>query len=274
MAEIFGNLGRLPSTFEENVGGRVLGSPSHVHVVYIRMALTLLIWLMATAGAFLAWRRRRLDARLVVLGVAPFLSLLLQSYDGEALIRAFLLGLPASVAAAAILLGPSQRGQHAVRGSAFASKVMPVVLTCVLLVLVPVSLVAKYGGESYESVTRGELRAAAWIQARLRPGDLVTTIAPEDAVRSDHAADVDFVTALDQFEAGRLRFVTGLMSKHSGQRFLVLTPSQQAYGTYVAGLEPGWYKDLLRNLARSPDFRPVHQDGRTYVFELRAGVHG
>jgi len=290
LAQLFGGAGDLGATVNDNVGGRVLGSVSHERVIFARMALSLLVWALAGVGVLVAWRKKRLDARLVVLGAAPFLSLLLQSYGGEGLIRVFLFALPASAGAAALLF-VSARSRP---GRAVAA----LALGALLLALIPFSLLAKYGGESYEAASHSELRAGSWIHRHTRTDDLVASIAPEGTLRWLGVGQVDFVTMQhqfvavgrwqvrnsksapstpryqDQFVAGGISGVRDLMLAHTGRRYLVLTPSQYAYGTYVAGFQPGWEARALRYLATSPDFRLVYRDGPSVVYELKADGNG
>lgn len=223
-----------------------------------------LSWTLAGLGVLIAWRRKMLDVRIIVLGGAPLLSLGLQGYGGEGLIRVFLFVLPAASAAGALVFTVDRRGwRRALVGS---------ILTVTLMVLIPLSIVAKYGGESFESVSEDELRAAAWVHQNAQPDDLVASIAPAGFLRSKAIGSVDYVPALDRFETGNLDTVLELMSEHDGRRFLVVTRSQFAYGTYVSGLPEGWETDLLEDLDESPLFRLVHRDGESLVYLLKEEV--
>jgi hypothetical protein len=263
LPELFGDAGNVSGNMTDNVGERVRGHPSHQDVVYVRMGLTVLLGLFAALGVMLAWRKRSLDPRLVVLGLAPFASLGLQSYGGEGLIRAFLFVLPASAAGAALYLTSVRLGK--------TRFLTPVLVGTLLVVLLPAALVAKYGGEAYESATRAELRATAWLHENVEPGDMVASMAPAGYLRSSLVGEVDYVPALDEFETGSLRSVTALMRDHEGRRFLVITRSQYAYGAYVTGLKPGWQRQLIADLDRSPLYRLVHVDGTSRIYQLRGG---
>jgi hypothetical protein len=202
-----------------------------------------------------------LDGRLVVLGIAPVLSLGLQSYGGEGLIRVFLFVLPAASGAGALVFFAARRRSLRLLSA--------MVLTVILLALVPISMLAKYGGEAFESVTPDELATAAWVHRNVRSGDLVASIAPAGLMRSDRVGEVDYVPALDDFTTGNLASVRQLMDQHDGQRFLVLTRSQYAYGSLVSGLPVGWQNELLRELAASRSFELVYQHGDNRVYQLK-----
>jgi hypothetical protein len=260
MDDIFGSAGKVSETIDDNVGDRMRGNVAHERVVYSRILLALGVWGLAALGCLIAWRRHRLDGRLVVLGAAPMCALVLQSYGGEGLIRVFLFVLPAAAGAAALVF-------FAARGG-WPRRLSRVALALLLVAVLPVSLLAKYGNESFEAVTPGELRMTAWLHEHTGPGDLVATIAPAGLLRSQRVGEVDYVPALDDFQTGNLTSVGALMRDHSGRRFLALSESQYAYGLHVTGLPRGWEQELLADLERSTRFILVYRDGTNIVYQL------
>ena len=260
MDDLFGDAGQVSSTLNDNVAERLQGNVAHERIVYARMAISALVWGLAGLGVLTAWRRRTLDARIVVLAAAPLLSLGLQSYGGEGLIRVFLFVLPVTAGAAALLFVSIQRPRR--------RQLVHVALAALLVALLPVSLIAKYGNESFESVSASELRTATWIHEHVRAGDLVASIAPAGLLRSGRVDEVDYVPALDNFETGDLPSVRKLMLEYDGNRYLVLSRSQYAYGNHVSGLPRGWQTALLADLEASTDFQLVHRDGSSVVYRL------
>jgi hypothetical protein len=255
---LLGDAGNVSRNLDDNVGGRLEGNPAHQEVIYARMAISAVPVLLAGLGIVLTWRRRVFDLRVVVLAAAPAATILLQSYGGEGLIRIFLFMLP-------LLAGASAYALLAPRGRV-GSVVASALLALLLVALGPLSVVTKYGSESFESVTPSERHAAAWVHARVRPGDLVASIAPAGWLRERRVGQVDFAPALDRFQTGDLKSVRSLMTSHEGQRFLVLSESQYAYGNQVSGLPKGWQVQLLADLDRARDFRLVYREGTTRVY--------
>ncbi len=258
---LLGDAGQVSHTLDDNVAERLAGNVAHQRVIFARMAISAVAAGLAALGVLLAWRRRQLDARVVVLTAAPMGAVLLQSYGGEGLIRVFLFMLPLLAGSAAFLLLAARR--PVTRGLVAAATVV------LLLAMIPVSILAKYGAESFESVSASERRAAAWVVDHARPGDLVASIAPAGYLRERGVGELDFAPALDRFQTGDLSSVRRLLADHEGHRYLVLSESQYAYGTQVSGLPQGWELELLDELEMSRDFRLVHSDGSTLVYLMR-----
>lgn len=248
--------GKVGGNLDDNVGARLQGNPAHQRIVYARMGMSALVAGLAVLGFLVARRRRVLDPRAVVLAVAPAGSMILQSYGGEGLIRVFLFMLPILAGGAALFLLSPRR----------APLLASVALGALLVALIPVSLLGKYGSESFESVSRSERRAAEWVHDRVQPGELVVSIAPAGYLREWGVGEVDFAPALDRFRTGDLRNLRALVQEHGGRGFLVLSKSQYAYGNMVSGLPKGWQHRLLAQLRTAPDFVLVHREGSTRVY--------
>jgi hypothetical protein len=248
--------GKVGGNLDDNVGGRLQGNPAHQRIIYARMGMSALVAGLAALGLVVARRRRILDPRAVVLAVAPAGSMVLQSYGGEGLIRVFLFMLPMLAGGAALFMLSPRR----------SSLAASVALGALLVALLPVSLLAKYGSESFESVSPSERRAAAWVHERVQPGELVVSIAPAGYLRERGVGEVDFAPALDRFQTGDLANVRALVEEHGGRGFLVLSKSQYAYGNMVSGLPKGWQHRLLDELRTAPDFVLVHREGSTRVY--------
>jgi hypothetical protein len=253
---LLGETGKVGGNLDDNVAGRLQGNPAHQRVVYARMGMSGLMAALAALGLAVAWRRRILDVRAVVLAVAPAGALVLQSYGGEGLIRIFLFMLPILAGGSALFL-LSPRG---------APRVATAALGVLLVALIPVALLAKYGSESFESVSPSERRAAAWVDDHAQPGELVVSIAPAGYLREHGVGELDFAPALDRFQTGDLANVRALVEEHGGRGFLVLSKSQYAYGNMVSGLPRGWQHSLLAELDTAPDFALVYREGTTRVY--------
>jgi hypothetical protein len=253
---LLGETGKVTGNLDDNVGERLQGNPAHQNIVYARMGMSALTAGLAGLGVLVAWRRHVLDARAVVLAAAPVGAMALQSYGGEGLIRVFLFMLPMLAGGAALFLLSPRR----------ARGLSSVVLAALLVALIPTALVAKYGSESFESVSPSERHAAAWVHAHVRPDELVVSIAPAGYLRERRVGEVDFAPALDRFQTGNLAGVRALVEEHGGRGYLVLSKGQYAYGNMVSGLPKGWQRELLAELSTAPDFELVYREGSTRVY--------
>ena len=71
-----------------------MGSPGHLAIQGLRIALTVGLWLLAAIGVAQSWRAGRRDLRPYVLALVPFLMLPILNYGGEMLLRVTLFSLP------------------------------------------------------------------------------------------------------------------------------------------------------------------------------------
>lgn len=142
----------LDTAAAANLDSRLQGTPGHLDVVHLRMALTGVIWALAVVGIVLARRSRTLDLRPLVLAIAPVVLLPAQSYGGEMLMRVTLFALPftAFFAAGALL---AAAGVHARwRGAGVA-------IVCTGLAVMMVT--GRFGNARFDMFTPAELEASA-----------------------------------------------------------------------------------------------------------------
>ena len=86
LSELFGGIGQLGTSVNQNLGNRVSGNPSRIFVQHVRIALTLGVLGLAGVGVLRRLRAGRGDLTLILLTLAPFSVLGAQSYGGEALL--------------------------------------------------------------------------------------------------------------------------------------------------------------------------------------------
>jgi hypothetical protein len=101
---VFGGVGQLSSSVQQNVQDRIVGAPAHSLVVRMRVLLTAAV--LALAGLGLLRRRRRQGRAVEVLAAAPFGLIAAQSYGGEGLMRATLFALPFTGLLAGVAVAP------------------------------------------------------------------------------------------------------------------------------------------------------------------------
>jgi hypothetical protein len=135
-----------------NLNARMQGTPGHLDVVHLRMALTGVIWALAVVGIVLARRSRTLDLRPLVLAIAPFALLPSQSYGGEMLMRVTLFALPftAFFAAGALMSAGWVRARWRAAG---------VAIVCAGLAVMMVA--GRFGNARFDMFTPAELEASA-----------------------------------------------------------------------------------------------------------------
>ncbi len=157
LSTLAGAVGSLSTNVGTGVAGRLAGSPEHEFIVNIRLIATAAIWLLAAAGFLRRVRARRLESAFVVVGVAPLLLPVFQSYGGEVFLRVYLFALPAVAFFIAALALPS-----ASAGRTWPTFAAIAVVGCVLL---GVFQYTSYGNERLDAFTKGD---AATVQAFYR----------------------------------------------------------------------------------------------------------
>jgi hypothetical protein len=208
LSDIFGSVGHLGGNVSAGVGGRLAGaSRGHELVLYLRVGFAIAMLGLAAAGLL---RRRRwgIDDRVaLVLTCVPFISLGLQSYGGEILLRVYLFALPAASVLAAYLFFPradpglqaapaggpvggsagaaavgrasarppgskDARAGRAVHPAPPARRSWPALVAAAVITVAMTGgfLVARYGNEAFEQTPRGELAATDYLYAHDRGG--------------------------------------------------------------------------------------------------------
>ncbi|TLM83910.1 glycosyltransferase [Pseudarthrobacter sp. NamE2] len=160
----------LSAAVESNVAERVSGTPGHVFVVQVRVVLTVLLWLLALAGAVRDWRRRRLDIRVVLFAVSPMLLFPSQMYGGEMLIRVSLFALPFIALLASSALLPKQCSTR----PSFKTAGALVLIFCLLAAM---TVTGRFGNARYDVFTDNEMAAIAAAESMAPPGAAILSAA-------------------------------------------------------------------------------------------------
>ena len=156
------DLSNAGASATENVAGRLeAGSPGHTMVKQVRTWLALGCWLLAAAGALRLRRSGRLDGRVILLFVAPFLMVPANPYGGEMILRATLFASPFTAFLVAGLLLP-RRTTYTVRG---------LVLVGITLLVGSVALfTSRYGNARFDMFSESEARASTALYQAAPPG--------------------------------------------------------------------------------------------------------
>jgi hypothetical protein len=246
----------LLAAAEANVVDRVGGTPGHVFVVQVRMVLTVVLWLLAAAGALRDWRRGRLDIRVVLLAVSPLLLFPAQAYGGEMLIRVSLFALPfiALQACSALLPRHRRTGPSGPRAAALA-------LTCSLLAVLTVT--GRFGNAQYDVFTEGEMAAVAAVQRLAPPGSAIISAAHPTPWRSESYLEHKYRTVDELCQADLSATVCGPLvynyARHNPAGAVVLLTRSSEASLVVQGATSE------RGFAELEDWLGA-QDGVEFVF--------
>lgn len=246
---IVGDVGHLGANVSTSLTGRIQGSPGRLDVLGIRIALAGGIAFIAFIGAI---RRRRLgygDWSLLLLGFAPFPVLAVQSYGGEALLRAYLFALPFVALLAAMAFMPSTQPRRVA---------VPALCFCVVAALfAPAWLVARYGNERFDRVSQADLAAVKYLYAVAKPalpGHGKTTLIslfPQLPWRYQDINTFDYESVQNTTDPPDEK---GLMSLAVDQGlgdhpvYLIITRSQEAAGEAFDSLPANWAYHLGQTL--------------------------
>jgi hypothetical protein len=265
LAPALGEVGQVDATFGAGIFGRIVGSPGHIFITLMRVAMTALIWLLAVSGFFARLKSRQQDATVVILWLGPFLMAIAQSYGGEILLRIFLFGLPAVAFLVAGLIFPSSKAVWSSRQTA--------VTIGLSLVLLGGFVFTRYGNERNDYMSVAEVAGMRQLYRLASPGDLLVDVSEGAPWKFQQLEQFDYMTLLDTIPkdlappnviaiAAHIRHDT----KHTA--YLIITRSQAATLESTTDLTPEALDRLESALVGSHEFKLIYhnQDVRIYVF--------
>jgi hypothetical protein len=247
LGEITGGVGKIGNTASANVGGRVRGAPSHIVVVDARMLFVAALAATAVVAFFRGCLGRRSGRLLALLATTPFAILLVQSYGGEGLLRSYFFALPF-----ASLLGASLIPRAARR-----STLTTTIAVGVAAALAPILILTRYGNDSFDVASAGEIRAAEFALKSAPPGVPILSL-------NEHWPTM--FTAIERhtwinFEQVLTLPPTQVVSDAARYRgaWMVITRSQDQYGVVAEGRAPGWTERVIGQLQAEGHFRVVYR---------------
>jgi len=246
LTTIFGSVGNISSTIGSNVTQRLNGSTSHRVVVESRILITGSLYFLAGIGVLI---RRPPTRTLETLAAAPFLLVLAQNYGGEALLRVTLYGLPftALLAASAIMPNRTAFAKRLVarlqisRSTRRAARLATV--TVIVFVFSLATFFVRGGNDAYESFSLGELAAVNYVYDHVKTGQTIGMVIPYLPLGQRDIGSVHYFPAA---EAGIAPTLENLRREFLKIRpdFIILSASQRAWGTIIAGYPPDWESRL------------------------------
>jgi hypothetical protein len=255
-----------------NVSGRLQGSHGHLVVVRLRIVMTVLVWVLAIAGAVRATRRGASSPSHLILALAPAMLAVLQPYGGEMLMRVYLFSLPFVTCYAALALMPSP-GRRPWQ--------LPLVVVAGGALLLAGFLFTRYGNERATLFTPAEVRAVDRLYAIAPPGSLLISASVNVPWKQRHYADYRYQLLSRQIHfdgpppssAELAAAVARYMRRNrTGPAYLITTRSQKVYDEVLGAPRWGSATDVERAVERSARFSKVfdNHDGRIFVLRRAA----
>ena len=226
------------NTLQVGILDRLAGDTGQVAVKLLRIAVPGLTWLLALAGAWVYWRRRR-DLVPIVLAVVPMAFATVQSYGGELFLRIVLYGLPILT----IL------GVDALRALVRRRRGFEKLLAVGMLVLFPLLVLIRGGNDAYMIVTPEDVAMTRAAFADTPPGRKVVPLDQTGPyamqgvgvyeraghVRGCSAPDADVVRCIEEDDPD----------------VVLVYESMEKRGVYLENRPPGWTLQAIEQLVSS-----------------------
>jgi hypothetical protein len=263
LSEITGGVGQVSSSLEQNLTSRVTSvtDPERLGVLRTRLAMTAALWALAVIG--LLRRRRRDKALLLLLAAAPFGTIALQSYGGEALLRIHLASLPFLVVLAADAFIPAKGTSRLMRTAALVATWL------VTLTLTAGFLVARFGNEAFEHMTPSAVQGVEAFYRLAEPGATLYTLTfSTPAGYQDQESHMVQVLRPSPWEYGAAESVRALAAD-PGPAYVLLTQEQWKHAEVLAGVSDAEARGLQQELVSRPELSTAWTDGSTVLLAVR-----
>ncbi|MFD5479497.1 glycosyltransferase [Streptomyces hawaiiensis] len=245
-------------------------APSQVMVSWIDRGLSGGVFLLAALALMTRrWTRR---TPLLPLVLFPLPLALVNAYGGEMIFRAYMFALPAAAFLIAALLMPQGRRLPAR---------MPVVAV-LLAAMLGSLLFGYYSKEAMNRFSAQEVAATRYVTTQTPPGSVIISVtfaAPGLEMHYDRHERAEITQ--EGLQAKRLLAkdpLTGLepLLRRAGDKpaYVILNRAQYADVHLNGEMPPGFMSRLETDLARSPDFTPVHRSDDAVVYRFAPPSEG
>jgi O-antigen/teichoic acid export membrane protein/glycosyltransferase involved in cell wall biosynthesis len=279
--ELFGSVGDVKSAADANIASRVAGSPDHLTIVHIRLAITLVVWFLA--GLVSLWQlwRRRFDLTVLLLAWSPLLLIPTQPYGGEMLLRVFWFSLPGVSLLLATAALPAPRPERQTigilrpvdvpRGARVLTSARWSLLTVLTVGLLITSFVARYGNERMDQFSQAEMDGTNALYRLVPPNALIIAGSGSFPWRSqgyvEHkVTEVNRMWTPGDLPATTLALLHRMRAEPNGAA-LVITRSQMEASDMLGLLPTGSLQQLTARLDDSPSFRAVYHNSDVYIWQ-------
>jgi hypothetical protein len=259
-----GQLGSVSGSVNSGFTGRLHGDTGQLVGKVLRIGISVVLGLLATAGA-VRLRRDRSDGYLVALAGIPLALLALQSYGGEIFMRVFLFALPfLSILSARLFL---DRPSSAARGPGLRRSVAGA-MTGLLAGLAAALVVARGGNDAYALVTPGEVATVRSSLDRMPGGSSVMALLTQGPLYTARIGQVVELSA-DVACPDAAMPIDCVLSRSPDA--VIVTASMQAYGVESLGFAHGWADSEVARLVASGRYR-ISVDAHSVVLLTRPGL--
>jgi hypothetical protein len=261
LKDVTGSVGDVGGNVASNVGNRIGGSETHLIVLRIRLLVTGALWGAAAWTVLRPARRRWAHRGVVVLAVAPFPVLMLNSYGGEALLRVFLYSLPfVSLLAAEALWRPGWRP-----GARRLAPRLKALTASALVLLVGLFPVARYGNERYEMVRPGDISALTYIYDQAPRSATLLSLAGSLPWRYRDVEKFEYGNALPYLDPVDVAGLERRLRADPDGAFLVITTSQIYEAIDTQGYNQAWADQMIDALHSAPGLEVVYETDSAFV---------
>ncbi len=258
LGKIFGSFGNISSTFNASVTKRVHGTSFGRQLVQrSRIAAGGLTWAGALAGFWVLWWRGRTYWTILILGLAPIAVAGAVTYGGEVVLRVLLFSLvPAAILTAGLL-----DADHLRRLPVIAC----LVVSLGLLALFPLT---RYGNESFEAISPGDLKSAAWIHANVPHRSLIYVANRDEPLNYTHPGLFKLV------ELGEVVFATGpalargLPASTQHPTWIYVSHSEYEDGVNFSGYPKGWLQNFIGHALQTGKVQIAYSNEGSYVLRV------
>lgn len=260
--EVASAIGNLTSNVNDNLTNRLQGSPEHIFIIYLRIGMTLFLWVIAFLGWLRRSRRGLRDVNFTLLAVVPFVLLGLQTYGGEMLLRVYFFSLPFMAFFAATAFFPTSAAGRSWRTA--------LSITVFSLLLMATFLFTRYGNERMDYFTPEEIQAVEHLYEIAEPGSQLLAGTGTLPWRYQDYNNYRYVIVQRHVRTNTLeRIVTIMQDQAYPGAYLILTRSQKASAELFIGWEPGTWERFEQSIFASDLFRLVYANEHAAIFVLR-----
>ena len=228
---------------------RLEGDTGQLVVKLLRVLMPGLTWLLAIAGAWVYWKRRR-DLVPIALAGIPMGMAVVQSYGGELLLRVLLFGLPILTILAV----------DALRAFVRVDRKRERVMAGAMLVLFPLLIIIRGGNDAYLDVTTEDVQMTRQAYDQAPPGATVQPLATVGPYALEGVGDHNNMASGGE-GCGILASDPFRCIDLVQPQTLLFYKSMEKQGVVLNGEQPGWTVAIREQLIASGQYRATYENG-------------